>query len=93
MPMSSIIRVDSEVACIVSIGFQKQANAFSCYDEADAVPAQMKGYHDSQRDFKALNGHGYDDSTHLKGVDKKDYVAGYHMGWEDAKIGKSGPFC
>ena len=53
----------------------------------------MKGYHDSQRDFKALNGHGYDDSTHLKGVDKKDYVAGYHMGWEDAKIGKSGPFC
>lgn len=47
----------------------------------------MKGYQDSQRDFKGFNGHGYDDSTHMKGVDKTDYVAGYHTGWEDAKIG------
>lgn len=65
----------------------------SGYDEADAGPAWMKGYFDSQKDFKVLNGHGYDDSTHFKGVDKENYVAGYKTGWRDAEKGVTGPFC
>jgi hypothetical protein len=65
--------------------------ANACYDRIDAGPAWMKGYRDAQRDFQGLNGHGFDDSTHLS--DKGNYKAGYHTGWNDARKGVDGPFC
>jgi len=65
--------------------------ASGCYDRIDAGPAWMKGYHDAQRDSQRLNGHGFDDSTHL--ADKENYQAGYQTGWNDAQKGVSGPFC
>jgi hypothetical protein len=51
----------------------------------------VEGYHDAQRDFQGVNGHGFDDSTHL--ADKENYQAGYRTGWNDAQKGVSGPFC
>ena len=65
--------------------------ASGCYDRNDAGPAWMKGYHDAQRDFQGLNGHGFDDSTHL--ADKENYQGGYQTGWNDAQKGVNGPFC
>ena len=51
-----------------------------------------EGYQDSYRDFKRLDGHGYNDSTRMMGVDKDNCVAGYHIILEDTKR-KKWPFC
>jgi len=51
----------------------------------------MIGYRDAQRYFQRINGHGFDDSTHL--ADKENYQSGYKTGFNDAQKGVSGPFC
>ena len=64
-----------------------------CYNMNDAGSAWIKGYQDAQNDHKGINGHGYDPSTSLTGVDKVDYQSGYQQGWTDASRGVYGPFC
>jgi hypothetical protein len=84
-----ILAVLSGVIFVNDLSFIQVASA--CYDRIDAGQAWMKGYHDAQRDFQGVNGHRFDDSTHL--ADKENYQAGYRTGWNDAQKGVSGPFC
>ena len=59
----------------------------------DAGSAWIKGYQDTQNDYRRINGYGYDPSTSLICVDKVDYQLGYQQGWTDASRGIYGPLC
>ena len=47
----------------------------------------------TRTDFHGLNGHGFDDSTHFKGDDKRHYKSGYSEGFNDAANGEKLPMC
>jgi hypothetical protein len=53
-----------------------------------------QGYVDAHRDFRGLNGHGFDDSVnHGSAEYKSGYVKGYNDGWVDAQKGIQDPNC
>jgi hypothetical protein len=53
-----------------------------------------QGYVDAHRDFRGLNGHGFDDSVnHGSSEYKSGYVRGYADGWTDAQKGIQDPKC
>jgi hypothetical protein len=53
-----------------------------------------QGYVDAHRDFRGLNGHGFDDSVNHGSVEyKSGYVKGYNDGWDDAQKGIQDPKC
>ena len=56
------------------------------FENVDKAKGFQSGYNDAHRDFKGLNGHGFDDSIHHGNADfKSGYGDGYHLGWDNAK--------
>jgi len=74
-----------------ALGFRPQTT--HCGDlDASATGGQNyddgydQGYVDAHRDFRSLNGHGFDDSVNHGSTEyKSGYTKGYNDGWADAQ--------